>query len=76
MADKVYRAVNGSSYGGSKMLKENDSAPGSCPEERKNVEFPEVMCGGVMAEDSVEYSDMLSNKRAAGVKKQLAKTPY
>ena len=72
----TYKSTMGSKRGGKSWISENDSAPSSLPQDVMVKSYPDVMSGGSMSDDSMEYSDRLSNARASGVKKQPAKTPY
>jgi len=68
--------VAGTKRRGSYMLSENDSAPSSLPQEVMVNSFPEVRTGGSMADDSLSFSDGLSNNRADRLRRNTAKTPY
>ena len=72
----TFRATTGTKRRGSYMLSENDSAPSSLPQNVMVSAYPDVRSGGSMADDSMSFSDGLSNNRADGVRRQNAKTPY
>jgi len=72
----TFGTTTGTKRRGSYKLSENDSAPSSLPQEVMVSAYPEVGSGGSMADDSLAFSDRLSNNRASGVRRQNANTPY
>lgn len=73
---KVNKVAGGTKRRESYMLSNDESAPSSLPQNVMVKAYPTVEAGGSYADDSLGFSDRLSNARAAGLRSQNAKTPY
>ncbi len=58
------------------MLQNDDSQPYGAPSASFRKAFPKIDTAGVLVDDSVMYSDMMQNQRAAVARRTVAKKPY